>query len=421
MHRVTKPWRQLVASSLALALTLGAAAPTVAFAEEGSADEVVVTTDESANEATVELDAQAPSPDRGSQYLPVYKSSSPNAHIDNYKNSDGIGFVLRFWGNGALDTMQAILSAVEVRGDQYDIDTIIVATSEGYWDALAASGLAGVSNGVVVITPKDYLCEQARAEIQRLKPKHCYVVGGPLALSDNVLAQVKELVPDTTRVYGQGADETALRIYQLGCKPEAQSKNGFYARTHGTWGTTAIIATSGGYWDALSASPAAAAKAYPIFLTNSNNRLSNDVLDAIKTGGFTDVVIVGGPLAVPKEVEDQIKGIGITSRRFSGGGALDTSAEIANWEINELNFCFSSSSSFVIATADGYWDALTAGPVCARSSDPRPLLLVMPGDYHALNVRISRGLNYEAWIVGGTKAVPDSVVDWLYQNLKFFD
>lgn len=328
-------------------------------------------------------------------YIYVVKSV-PNdvAYYDRYSDEQGV-VLERIWGPTAYDTMSAVIQADDVfesgrRG------TVVVATGDGYWDALAASGLAGALDAPIVITPTDSLCDQAAAELERLNPSQVLVMGGNSAVSEAVVSRLERSY-DVTRVYGPTADDTAREIYE-------------YGKRVCTWGNTAIVATSNGYWDALSIAPYSYAHLAPIFLTNgSTGILSDATLKAIQQGGFARVIIVGGTSAVPSEVAEQLDRIGVGDvQRLRGATALDTSAEIAAWGINEEGL---GISHLAVATSNGYWDALTAAPVAGQT---RSVLVLVgeDGGYQAFDRVYDRALVTHGHVLGGTSAVSEPA--WSY-------
>ena len=321
---------------------------------------------------------------------------------DNYYgahfHADSEANLTRYWGDVALDTMQAVLRA----DDTFNSfgGTVLVATADGYWDALAAAGLAGTLKAPVIITPTNELRDQARAELTRLQPSRILVMGGPAAVTDDVVNDLRAYTDDVSRVYGATAVETAVAIYEKGSG----------------WGKTAVVATSSGYWDALSVGPYAYAAPAPIFLTGGDNRLTAEALSAIKSGGFERVVIVGGTAAVDGGVEAQLKGAGVaTVTRLAGPTAIETSAEIAKWELGEGM----GASHVAVATLDGYWDALCAAPVCGAQGSV--LVLAAPGRCGAIAAARDAspaGGFAHVHVIGGKAAVPADVWAWLLDNAK---
>lgn len=295
----------------------------------------------------------------------------------------------RYGGKTALDTAKLVVEADNVfkagRGDM-----VIVATNNGYWDALAASALAGVFDAPVLITNGSRLSSQTRAEIQRFKATRVIIVGGAAAVSDNVARELNSLTGSVYRVAGKNAVGTA---------------NAIFSEWNGYWSKTAIVATSTGYWDALAIAPYAFKAKAPIFLTGSGNKLTSDTVSAIRSGNFNRVVIVGGKAAVSGSVESQLKGAGVSSVvRLSGKTALDTSAEIAKWEIKQGM----GVSHLTLATSNGYWDALTGAAVCGKLNSVL-VLVSSGGDTRAFKAVYDKNKVTHGHILGGNAAVPASV------------
>lgn len=303
----------------------------------------------------------------------------------------------RLSGPNAYGTMQAVARAAGAFPAESG-GTVVVATGEGYWDALAASGLAGRLGAPIIITPTAHLGDEARAEIERIRPTRVYVTGGDSAVSDAVLDQLRGLVADVQRISGSRAPETAISIYRTGTG----------------WSKTAIVATCNGYWDALSIAPYAYAKAAPIFLTQlsgdpAGRVLSPETLDALRSGGFSEVVIVGGDESVALSVEDQIRSIGATPQRLSGPNAIDTSAATARWELARGM----RAEGMGVASGQGYWDALTGAALTGKLGSV--LVLTNPQNYRAIDAvradhetEISHG-----YVFGGTSSVPQATYDYL--------
>ncbi len=311
----------------------------------------------------------------------------------------------RIAGENAYDTMLAIVKKGVENNDFVTGGTVVVATGEGYWDALAASSLAGEHKSPVVITAKDELSKQAKEALELLKPKTILVMGGPLAVSDSTVSAM-EKIATTKRVYGGSAADTAVAISK-----ELKSA-----------GKVCIVATSDGYWDALSISPYSNSRDVPIFLTASSDDpekhvLSDNTVAAIKDGGYERVVIVGGKLAVSEGVEKQlIDGAGISSEnvfRVAGAGAIETSALIADFELEDM-----STSHLSVATTSGYWDALTGASLAGRQ-DSILVLTSVEGDYSAINRAYSKGQEgIDGQIFGGELAVPAKTKTYLEERAK---
>jgi len=310
----------------------------------------------------------------------------------------------RLGGADAIGTMSEIVDvAFPTRNS---CSTIILATSSGYWDALTASGLAGLYNCPVLLTDPYYLPELTKYQIARLNPKSIIIAGGSAAISPAVEAQIKEGYPDMSikRVQGADAVKTALEIYNKG------------KSVNGGWGKIAIVATNGGYWDALSASPYSFSKHYPIFLASegrSAKSLRSDTLSAIKSGGFTQVFICGGTSAISSSVEGQLKGI--KTVRLSGPTAIETSQAIANQCVKDGM----QANNMCVATINGYWDGLT-GAALAGSKNA-PLILANPSSPSTATkgfVSTHKNEITQGYALGGPVAVPTATLNALSNATK---
>ena len=291
---------------------------------------------------------------------------------------------MRLYGDTALDTMTRISS----HGWKTS-DVVVVASAEGYWDALAASSLAGKYQAPVLFTSPSELSAQTKDEISRLHASRAFIIGGTAAVSDKIDGQIKPLLngdKQVTRVWGSNAPNTAVVVAdELG----------------DTLSDTCIIATSNGYWDALSASPYAYATGSPVYLTDPSGAISELVLAAIEREQFKHALIVGGPAAVSAKTEEVLAAININDVvRFAGDNAYHTSKLFANWELSHGM----GANRMGVATASGHWDALSGSALCGKNK----AVLVLADDANtstasvaqANKAQISRG-----YVFGGPAAV----------------
>lgn len=320
---------------------------------------------------------------------------------------------VRLWGEDAFGTMQACLREAPYNWGKsagYHPD-MILATSDGYWDALAAAGLAGLNYCPVVVTPKDSLDAHTRAEIIAMDIERVTIVGGPNSVQESVADEVRSLGVEVDRVYGQDAAGTANAIYEAG--------KGFSRLYYPlAWSDTAIIATSSGYWDALSIASYSGAKHAPIFLTNSDKVLAPETLDILSSGGFSRAIIVGGPLSVSGAVHDQLNGIGLPYERLEGETAIDTSAKTVAWCHGE-GLTGGLRGRFFVATTQGYWDALCGSPWAA--CEDAPLVLVDSEGEHleAVDALLSLSENEDPTcvVLGGEMSVSAEAMQKILDKL----
>ena len=276
--------------------------------------------------------------------------------VSMYFGSAGtfVGSVSRLWGDGADDTMQAIIDNGWC-GKVATGGTVVLCTNGGYWDGLAASSLAGLTSSPIVMTATDHLTAQAASVISALAPSTIYVCGGTAAVSEATAADAASAAGKGTtvkRVKGDDAPGTAIAIYEEG---------------RASWGTTAIVATSNGYWDALSASTYAYEMHAPIFLTKGDGSLSQQALADLSK--FSKVYVCGGESVVPATTLAAIAAR-TSVERLSGASALDTSKAIAQMEVK----AGMGSHGIAVATANGWRDAL-AGAAWAGMNDQITVLV----------------------------------------------
>ena len=269
----------------------------------------------------------------------------------------------RLAGAGALDTMRRVVQTGFARAS-----TVVIADNSGYWDALAASSLAGKYGAPVLLTDTHALSPQTRAEIKRLGATRALICGGTLSVSSKVEGEIRAAGCTTVqRINGTNAAGTARAIA---------------AALGATRSNCAIIATVETYQDALSVAPYAYATQSPIFLTDASGKLDTDTLAIIRNGGFSSALIAGGTYYVSNQVEAQLTAVGVPhyaiERRW-GANAYETSGSIAEWEIGQgLN-----PNKLGIATGEGFWDALTGAALCGKNRS----VLLLADDANMSNIK----------------------------------
>lgn len=312
----------------------------------------------------------------------------PEPTPDPERPSTGVSASLeRLAGPVALDTMVAITTKGFPSNSS---PTVIVATMDGYWDALTASAFAGLSQAPVLLTDGSSLSSQTALEIKRLAAKEAFVMGGKAAVSAAVERQIEDLGVTVKRFAGATATSTANEIFKA-------SKQ---------WGDIAIVATSKSFHDALSIAPFAYARRAPIFLTELDGRLSSESLAALRSGGFRQICIVGGTAAVSTEVETKQLS-GISAKRLGGATAYETSSEIAEWCVRQGM----SLDAVGIATGGDYYDALAGAALCGK--DDAALVLVSDENHATIDGFIlshASALKH-AYVFGGTAAVSPTTFD----------
>ena len=292
----------------------------------------------------------------------------------------------RLSGATRYDTMERIVGA----GGWRSGGTVIVASGGNYPDALAASGLAGVLDTPIVLTDGNTLSVQASARLTSLAPSRIIVAGGRAAVSDGVVAALRGICPDVERVAGETRVDTSLELYRKGSG----------------WGSTAILATSGNFADALSVSSYAYAAKAPVFLVDPGTGLTRAQKAAL--GTFGQVLVVGGENAVPSRHVAGLPGV----TRLSGATRYETSERIAEWTTGHGL----GMDGVVYATGANFPDALAAGPLAGRAG----AVTLLVADAHSPAVSFSadyRGKVDRAYVVGGENAVSRATADAIADGL----
>jgi putative cell wall-binding protein len=163
------------------------------------------------------------------------------------------------------------------------------------------------------------------------------------------------------------------------------------------------LASGENHADALSTAAVAAHHDAPLLLTPKAH-IPADVVAEIARLAPTDVVVVGGPVAVSPTVVDELKAAlpALSVTRIGGADRYEVSRAI----IENADFGIDSADDVYIATGSNFPDALSASPAAAKLDAP---VLLVDGARSALNTAekatLSRLGAKNAFIVGGTAAV----------------
>ncbi len=289
---------------------------------------------------------------------------------------------------------------------------VVLATDANYPDALAASYLAGVLKAGILLTPTNSLSSATLSALQLEGITNVYVVGGPLAISNADIAQLKATPSylcggsqtrtsllgtaenlSVTQIYGQTEYDTAEMIatyFGTGNVASLQFP-GAYGQYNDTTGNsssapsvttalpTAIVATSQSFQDAESAGTLAYWKHVPILITAPGS-LSSQVTTGIQALGIKQVIVMGGPIAISNSVVTSLEGLGTTVLRVAGQDYTDTAVQFASFLVNSNSnslgaegLSMNPNGAVTVARGDFYSDGL-AGAVVTGGL-PTPLLL----------------------------------------------
>ncbi|ANS79120.1 5'-nucleotidase [Serinicoccus hydrothermalis] len=140
----------------------------------------------------------------------------------------------------------------------------------------------------------------------------------------------------------------------------------------------------------------------PMLLTKQD-QLPQATASALEDLAPSQIVLVGGDVAVSDDVEEALEGFGAEVTRVAGANRYDTSAEVASLFPTGLPVLY-------LATGTDYPDALTGGARAGR--DGAPMLLTDPAQLRPSTLEAIQTLQPESVVVlGGSGAVSDDVVE----------
>ena len=265
--------------------------------------------------------------------------------------------------------------------------TVFVATGASFPDALAGAPAAARARGPVLLTERGYLPSATASELARLDPAVIVVLGGTGAVSDSVVAKLRNYAGTVVRWSGANRYETAARIsaksFQAGVK-------------------VAYLATAETFPDALSGGAVAGRVGGPILLVERGGvpAATAAELARLKPGR---IVILGGTGVVSDTVRRAVDRYTVGSvTRLAGADRYATSVQVSR-------SAYGSSDSVFIATGTRFPDGLAGGPVAALL--PGPLLLVAPSQLPSVvKAELQRLGPDKVYVLGGTGVVSGSVV-----------
>ena len=321
------------------------------------------------------------------QFAPVVEATHPVKPFEQVTN--------RVAGDTAMETMSKVIDETFNKAR-----TVVLASKDGYWDALSASALAGALKAPVLLSGRDALPQETIDQLQRLGTKRAYLVGGRSVMSNSVVDQLHALGISTVTVAGKRAQDTSNMVARK--LPSSD---------------VCFIATSWGYQDALSASSFAYAKKAPIFLANDAGMLDRATLACIRSKNFKRVVLIGGESVLTPELVQQLNQVGVKNvQRIAGETAYDTSALFAQWALNHGM----KANNMAIATGYGYEDALVGAALCGKKGS----VMVLADDSNTTAVDLivdaqkNKISNY--YILGGQSVVGERVSEGLENVFSSF-
>lgn len=255
-------------------------------------------------------------------------------------------------------------------------DDVFIVTGQNWPDALGAGAAAAEVDGPVLPVQASNIPGPILDELDRLKPRRAWVVGGTSAVTDTVIDGLRERGIDVERVSGEDRYSTAAAVAAK-----------FFVAPAG-----AYYVSGANYADALGGGAAAAKRGWPLLLT------ALDSVPAATPVVGRERIALGGTAAISDAVVAQLQ-----ARRVAGGDRFATAAATA------LD-AFTTASTIHLATGLNFPDALAGTVAAARDNAP---LLLTRSDCVAQTINdAAKTLGGVSRVVlGGTAVVSDQAAN----------
>lgn len=292
----------------------------------------------------------------------------------------------RLWGQDRYETSSAI-SKEGWTTSEY----VVIASGEGYADALCAAPLAKKYNAPILLTGSENLNSKIKNEIKRLNAKHVFIIGKYASISESAETELKTIVGDVKRLGGQDRYETSVIVAkELGSIDK-------------------VVITSGyGFADALSIAPIAAAQNMPILLTGKEE-LPQTVQKYIgeNKSSIKNTYVVGGQGVINDKAVEAISGDKV---RLSGANRFETNLNVMKHF--QKNFKF---DNVYVVQGDGptgkeFADALSGSALAVKTSSP--IILTYNSVSEGIQQFLKENVKSNGKIIalGGSGAVPQTVI-----------
>lgn len=295
----------------------------------------------------------------------------------------------RLWGQDRYETSVAISKAGWTNSDY-----VILASGEGYADALCAAPLAKKYNAPILLTESNALNQNTKEEIKRLGAKHIFIIGKYASVSQSAENELASIASDVQRLGGNDRYETSVIV----------------AKQLGTVDKVAV--TSGyGFADALSIAPIAAQENMPILLTGKDE-LPQVVRDYIQdyNASIKNSYVIGGQGVISDTAATQLSSSAV---RLSGSDRFETNLKVMQYFKDELKF-----DNLYVVQADGptgneFADALSGTALAVKTSSPVLLTYKTVSSDIENFIKANVKANTTITPLGGVAAVPDELVSGL--------
>ena len=262
-----------------------------------------------------------------------------------------------------------ITTSVEISKSAYTTsENVVLASGFNFADALSAGQLASALDAPLLLSSQDKLDSQTKNEIERLKAKKVYVVGGDNAISKTGIdTTLKSGNIDVTRLEGQDRYSTSQKVMEK----TKEIINPEYL----------LIASGKNFPDALAATG--------FFVNHKSVMVLSDGLTYPQSN--LQEIAIGGKNQLPLK--------GFTGKRVSGKDRYETALEIAK-------LSFDKNNNAILASGEVFADSLSA--VSLTKKHNAPIVLTQSDSLTENAKKYLNGKN--VFIVGGEKTVAKNIL-----------
>ena len=262
-----------------------------------------------------------------------------------------------------------ITTSVEISKSAYTTsENVVLASGFNFADALSAGQLASALNAPLLLSSQNQLDSQTKNEIERLKAKKVYVVGGDNAISKSgVDTTLKSEKIDVTRLEGQDRYSTSQKVMEK----TKEIINPEYL----------LIASGKNFPDALAATG--------FFVNHKSVMVLSDGLTYPQSN--LQEIAIGGVNQLPLK--------GFKGKRVSGKDRYETALEIAK-------LSFDKNNNAILASGQVFADSLSA--VSLTKKHNAPIILTQSNSLTENAKKYLNGKN--VFIVGGEKTVVNDIL-----------
>lgn len=262
-----------------------------------------------------------------------------------------------------------IQTSVEISKSAYTTsENVVLASGFNFADALSAGQLASALNAPLLLSSQNKLDSQTKNEIERLKAKKVYVVGGDNAISKTGIdTTLKSKNINVTRLEGQDRYSTSQKVMEK----TKEIINPEYL----------LIASGKNFPDALAATS--------FFVNHKSVMVLSDGLTYPQSN--LQEITIGGKNQLPLK--------GFKGKRVSGKDRYETALEIAK-------LSFDKNNNAILASGQVFADSLSA--VSLTKKHNVPIILTQSDSLTENAKKYLNGKN--VFIVGGEETVVNDIL-----------